>query len=103
MKVLRRKPKMRLIAFIVALCLAGAAAAADWTEYEYPDLSFSVHFPAAPTIESTRYLASDGRSFEARIYSVTLDTGVFKMTVAELPDGEADNNALINHAVDTMK
>src|SRR5437660_3714940 len=93
---------MRLIAFIPALFLAGPAAAADWREYEYPDYSFTVHFPADPKIEITTYQASDGRSFEARIYSVAQDTGVFKMTVAELPDAGADENALISHAIKTI-
>ena len=94
---------MRLIAFIVALFLAGGAAAGqDWKEYAYPDLSFSVAFPAEPKIEITTYQASDGRSFEARIYSVTQDSGVFKMTVVELPDAGMDENALISHAVKTM-
>ena len=93
---------MRLIAFILALLLAGPTAAADWKEYGYPDYSFTVHFPAEPTIEITTYQAPDGRSLEARIYSVTQDTGVFKLTIAEPPDGETDENALVNHAVKTM-
>lgn len=92
---------MRPIAFILALVLAGPAAA-DWKEYEYPDYSFTVHFPADPTIETTTWRASDGRSFEARSYSVVQDTGAFKLTVAELGDGGTDENALIGHAVKTL-
>src|SRR5882672_9666655 len=93
---------MRLIACFFALLLAGPAAAADWQEYAYPDFSFTVHFPADPKIEIATYESTDGRLFEARIYSVTQDTGVFKMTVAEVPDGGPDENALIGHAVKTM-
>ena len=93
---------MRVIAFILALFLAGPAAAADWKEYAYPDFSFTVHFPVDPKIEITAYEASDGRSFEARIYSVTQDTGVYKLTIAEVPDGGPDENALISHAVKMM-
>jgi hypothetical protein len=93
---------MRLIAFILALFLAGPATAADWKEYSYPDYSFTVHFPADPQIEFTTYQASDGRALEARVYSVTQDTGVFKLTIAELPDGGADETALVSHAVNTM-
>jgi hypothetical protein len=91
---------MRLIAVILTLFLAGPAAAADWKEYEYPDYSFTVHFPADPKIEFTTYQGFDGSSFEARIYSVTQDTGIFKLTIAELP--EADEAALIGHAVKSM-
>ena len=93
---------MRVIAFILAVFLAGPAAAADWKEYAYPDFAFTVHFPADPKIEITAYEASDGRSFEARIYSVTLDTGVLKLTIAEVPEGGPDENALIGHAVKTL-
>jgi hypothetical protein len=94
---------MRLVAFIFGLFLAGGPAAArDWREYAYPDYSFSVAFPAEPKIEITTYPLPDGRSFEARIYSVTQDSGVFTMTVAELPEAATDESALIGHAVRTM-
>ncbi len=88
---------------LVALFLTGGTAAGqDWMEYAYPDLAFSVAFPAEPKVEIATYQVADGRAFEARIYSVTRDTGVFKMTVVELPDAGMDENALISHAVKTM-
>jgi len=93
---------MRPIAIILALFLAGPAAAADWKEYTYPDFAFTVHFPNDPKIEITTYQAADGRSLEARVYSVTQDTNVFRLTIAEVPDAGTDENALINHAVKTM-
>ena len=93
---------MRPIAIFLALFLAGPAAAADWKEYTYPDFAFTVHFPNDPKIEVTTYQAADGRSLEARVYSVTQDTNVFKLTIAEMPDAGTDENALINHAVKTM-
>src|SRR5258705_1453749 len=94
---------MRRVAFVFGLFLAGGPAAAlDWMEYAYPDYSFSVAFPAEPKIEITTYPVPDGRSFEARTYSVTQDSGVFKMTVAELPEIAMDESALISHAVKTM-
>src|SRR5438132_1155872 len=44
-----KEPKMRPIAFILALFLtSGPAAAQGWMEYTYPDHSFSVHFPSEP-------------------------------------------------------
>lgn len=100
---LREEPKMmRLVTFGLALFLAEPAAATDWKEYEYPDQSFTVHFPADPKIEIATYQGVDGRAAEARVYSVTLDTGIFTMTVAELPDGGPDDGAVISHAVKTM-
>ena len=92
---------MRLIAFILGFVLAGPAMAADWTEYTYPDFSFTVHFPAAPKIESATYQGPDGRSLEARVYSVMLEAGSFKLTIADVPDGTVDENTLVTHAVNS--
>ena len=50
----------------------------------------------------TTYRAADGRAFEGRIYSVMQDAGVFKLTVVELHDAQADEKALVGHAVETM-
>src|SRR4051812_22977161 len=94
---------MHLVVFVVALLLlASPAAAKDWMEYAYPDHSFTVAFPAEPRIEPTTYQAADGRAFAARTYSVTLDGSLFKMTVVELPDGNANGDALVSHAVKTL-
>jgi hypothetical protein len=94
---------MRLIALFAALLLAGPAAAAeDWMEYSYPDLDFTVHFPVDPKIETTAYQAPDGRALEARTYSVAQDSGTFTMTVADLPEGTTDENALVDGAVKKM-
>ena len=94
---------MRLIAFVTALFLVGSPAAAkDWMEYTYPDHSFTVAFPAEPRIEPTTYQAADGRAFAARTYSVALDGGLFKMTVVDLPDTNANGDALVSHAVKTL-
>jgi hypothetical protein len=94
---------MRLFALVVALFLAGPAAAADWKEYGYPDHSFTVHFPIDPTIETTTYLVPDGRSYEARVYSAAQDSGTFKLTVVELPDGKSEEGALVDHAVEALR
>ena len=94
---------MRLIAFVTALFLVGSPAAAkDWMEYTYPDHTFTVAFPAEPRIEPTTYQAADGRAFAARTHSVALDGGLFKMTVVDLPDTNANGDALVSHAVKTL-
>ena len=94
---------MYRIASIFALFLAGSPAVAkDWMEYAYPDHSFTVAFPAEPRIEPTTYQAADGRAFAARTYSVALDGGLFKMTVVDLPDTNANGDALVSHAVKTL-
>ena len=93
---------MHLIAFFLAVFVASPPAAAQsWQEYTYPNYSFGVAFPADPKIETTSYQASDGRSVEARVYSVAQDNAVFRMTVADL-DTEMEDAAVIDHAVKTL-
>jgi hypothetical protein len=99
---------MRVIALFVALFLAvsfvpaGPATAQSWKEYAYPDYSFGVSFPADPRIETRMYQAADGRSVEARVYSVTQDNGVFTMTIADLSDSAMEESAIIDHAIKTL-
>ena len=97
---------MRLIPFIAALffaaTLASPAAAQSWKEYAYPTDFFSVAFPADPKVETTTYQAADGRPVDARIYSVSQDGGVFRMTVADLPDPAMQESAVLDHAVRTL-
>ena len=81
------------------LFACGPAAAQVWKEYAYPADFFSVAFPAEPEVESTIYQAADGRRAEARVYSVSHDGGLFKMTVADLADPVMQESAVLDHAV----
>jgi hypothetical protein len=99
--------KMRLIVFILAMCIAGGPAAAQsWKEYSYPDYAFTVSFPADPTIESkvesTLFPAADGRSMPTRIYSAAQGAGVFKMTIVELSNAGLEENAVIDQAIKAL-
>lgn len=93
---------MRVIACILALLLAGPAAAAEWKEYEYPDYSFTVHFPDDPAIATTSYQAADGRSFAARVYTVSQDVALYRMMVVDLPEAGIDEDTLVSQAVKRM-
>jgi hypothetical protein len=86
---------VRLIAIIIALFFAGSAMADDWKDYENTEYSFAIHFPVDPTIEATTYRTGDGRSFAAHTFSVEQDTGVFKVTVVEMPGEETGEDALV--------
>lgn len=77
---------MRVFAIILALVFAASARADDWKEYENPEYSFAIHFPVDPTVEATTYRAGDGRAFQGRVFSVTKDTGSFKVTIVDMPD-----------------
>ncbi len=94
---------MRPIPFIAALFFAASPAAAQsWREFAYPTDFFSVAFPADPKVETTTYQAADGRPVEARVYSVSQDGSVFRMTVADLPDPAMQESAVLDHAVRTL-
>jgi hypothetical protein len=91
---------MPLIAFVIAVfAVSGPAAAQSWKEYSYPEHAFTISFPAEPKVETTTYLAADGRAVGARVYSVAQDQGTFKITIAELSDARLDESVVIDHAV----
>jgi hypothetical protein len=99
----QEEPDMRMLAFIVTLFAAASPAAAlDWKEYAYPDNSFTVSFPADPTIEKTTYTAANGQPAEARVYAVTQDRSVFQITVVDLSKASLEEKAVIDHAIKTL-
>jgi hypothetical protein len=95
---------VRLIEFIFATVLVYPAGAADWIEYESPDHSFTVHFPADPNIEMTAYRTPDGRTCDAHIYSAMQETGIFTLTVADVPEtgSQTQEGALMSDVVKEM-
>src|SRR6266446_564608 len=94
---------MRLIALVMAaFVVSGPAAAQDWQEYTSPDKSFTVMFPVAPQVQTTTYQVAAGRSVPARIYSARQNSGIFKVTVAELSNTGLQENAVIDYAVKTV-
>ena len=95
---------MRLNVFLLVMMLAGPAAAQEWKEFQGPDAQFTVHFPADPSIEMVTYDTPDGRSFDAHVYSVALGTGIFMLTVANVPESgnQVQEDTLMNEAVKRM-
>jgi len=94
---------MRAITIILAMFFAGGPAAAQsWKEYAYPADAFSVAFPADPKVETATYQTADGRPAEARVYSVSQEGGVFRITVADLPDSATQETVVLDHAVKTL-
>jgi hypothetical protein len=71
-------------------------------EYNYPDYAFSVAFPAKPQIETTNYQVADNRAVKARVYSVSQNNAMFKVTIAELGDTGLEEGALIDHAIKNL-
>ena len=94
---------MRLIAIILAAIVAsGPAAAQSWTEYSYPEDSFTVSFPGPPKVETTTQEGPDGHSANARIYSVQQDHAAFRITIVDLSDPGLDETAVTDHAIKTL-
>jgi hypothetical protein len=94
---------MRLIAFVLAVCVAAAPAAAQgWKEYSYPEHRFAVTFPADPRIEAATYQAAEGRTVPARIFSVRQGSVLFTMMVAELANTGLSESAVIDHAMKSL-
>ncbi len=95
---------MRLIVLLIAaLFAAGPAAAQSWQEYTYPQYSFSVAFPADPKVETRQYQTADGSMVDSRVYEVTRDNFVLRMTVADLSSKQTDEETVIGHAVKSLK
>jgi hypothetical protein len=86
---------VRLIAIALALFFTGAGLADDWKDYENKDHSFTIHFPVGPTVETATYQTADGRSFPARVFLATQETGTFKVTVVEMPGEETGPDAVV--------
>jgi hypothetical protein len=84
---------LRVIATASALFFAGAAQADDWKEYESREFGFTVHFPGDPTVEMSTYKAADGRLFPAHVFLVKQETGVFKVTVVDMPGKQTGPDA----------
>jgi hypothetical protein len=94
---------MRLIALVLAaFVISGPAAAQSWQEYNYPEDSFSVMFPAAPKIERTPHEVADGRMVPARVYSVRENNSELEMTVADLANTGLDEKTVIAYAVEKL-
>ncbi len=92
---------MRATAYVLAALLASSPAAAQsWTEYVYP--GFKVSFPAEPTVATMPYVAPDGRTVEAQLYSVSENGGVFKMMVADLGDPNLEEGPVIDGAIKAL-
>jgi hypothetical protein len=95
---------MRLGAFVFAITLTCPAAAAEWKEFQSPDHLFTVYFPSDPKIETTAYRTPDGGSFNAHVYSTAQETGLFMLTVAEVPEtgNQVQEDALMSDAVNKI-
>jgi hypothetical protein len=67
-----RRPKMRLIAFVLAALVVSRPATAEWKEFNSVSEGFGVVFPVDPDVEEvTMFEVVPGKMVPARIYSAT--------------------------------
>jgi hypothetical protein len=92
---LQENNMVRVVATTLAFFCACAALADAWKEYENRDYGFAVHFPGDPAIETATYKAEDGRSFPAHVFSAKQETGVFKVTVVDMPGKQTASEAAV--------
>jgi len=76
-----------------------SASAQDWKSFSYPDLGFSVHFPAEPVEATGTYMSLTGASAPTKVYSVRQENVIYTMTVADFSQAPVDQEAAIQNAV----
>src|ERR1700693_3030 len=97
---LKRRPKMRLIAFVLAAFVVSGPAAAEWKELDSVAEGFGVVFPADPDVdEVAMFEVVSGKMVPARIYSARYDNSLFKMTVVDGRDAGLQEAPVIDQAI----
>jgi hypothetical protein len=82
MKSVRRY--MRLLAAVAgSVLLSLSASAQEWTEFVSQEDRFSTNFPGKPQITQTTFRSQFGADLPARMYSATLGSSRFSLTVVD--------------------
>lgn len=75
---------MRILAFVMFAVFMGAAPAAAWEEYSYPDQGVAIQFPAKPQQSKATYESSFVKDLPTTVYSVEDDHVLYKLSVVDL-------------------
>jgi hypothetical protein len=67
----------------LVLTMSVSAFAQDWTEFVSKEDRFTANFPGAPRVTETTYKSQFGADLPARVYSATLGSSRFSMTVVD--------------------
>jgi len=91
-------------ALLLALLSAGSVLAqGGWQDYTYPDAGFLASFPAEPKMEAAVYKGSNGTSVPERIYSVTQDSRLYSVAVADFSGTPMTQTDAIKFAVEAFR
>src|SRR5437868_15426426 len=86
-----------------ALLLSASAFAESWQEYIYADYAFAISFPQNPKIEAGRFELPGGASVPARIYSLSVPDGNYRVVIADFSNRPETENAIIAAAENSLK
>lgn len=85
---------MRIIPAVLILLMAGPSFAQEWQEWiEYVDREdhFQINFPGQPTVEDSTFESEHGEAIPARVYTATEGPAIYKLTVVNYTDAEAND------------
>ena len=98
-----RRELMRFVAFLIALLLVSAPAAAQkWREYGYLENSFAIQFPAEPKITEGSY-ATAAITVNATIYALEQTDSRYSVTVADFSKTRFSETAVLDLAIAELK
>ncbi|MDB5712953.1 MAG: hypothetical protein JWO15_350 [Sphingomonadales bacterium] len=75
----------------------------NWKLYDYPTARFGIRFPAAPTVEQAAYHTDGGINVPATRYWTRVGGTLYRLTVAQLWETEADNGNAVDEGVAVWK
>src|SRR5215469_12998973 len=87
-----------MLAAVMAV-VANSALADDWTEYNYPELGFSVSFPGAPIVETMPYRTMDGAMANETQYAVQEENAAYRVAVIDFANISFDRDAEITEVL----
>jgi len=83
--------------------LASSAMADGWMEYNYPELGFSVSFPAAPTVETMPFRTMDGIMANETQYTVQQENSAYRVAVIDFANVSFDRDTEITEALNDLR
>jgi len=92
----------RMLAAVMAF-VATSATADDWMEYNYPELGFSVSFPAPPSVETMLYRTMDGAMANETQYSLQQENNAYRVAVIDFANVRFDRDAEITEALNELR
>jgi hypothetical protein len=79
------------------LLVGSPADAQTWREYRYS--GFAIQFPIEPKIESGTYATGNGATVNVRIYSAQQAGALYRVTVADLSEADANEAQAVSDAM----